>query len=169
MKHNYIQDSKNSLQEEFIEKYNHPFFISFVESMSTDPEKKILSSDSAIKSLNELVKSETKAQNNEVIDVIPVVKTKKNNEEYITIGRIESQDIFIDDLSISKLHAYLQLVDNKYLITDNNSTNGTVLNGLKLSANVQNNIKDQDKVLFGNIRYTFFSARSAYMFLKKQK
>lgn len=171
MNYIYIKDAKDKLQEEFVEKYNHPFIISFVETLASEPQKMVSYSETASKSLNELVKSESQAQNNEVLDIIPIIKTNKStNTEKIIIGRTNEQDIFIDNLLVSKVHAYIQIIHhNKFVIIDNNSTNGTLLNGVKLEPNIPSLIKDQDKISFGGVKYTFFSSRSAYMFLKRQK
>lgn len=172
-KETYIKDAKSKLQEEFVEKYNHPFLIRFAESPVGKMDKKMAYSTVSIKNINldEILKMATQAHNNEIIDILPVVKTARNPfQSKIIIGRTSTQDIIIDDLLVSKFHAYFEnLGENQYNIIERGSTNGTILNGVKLENGVQNKVKDQDKISFGGLNYTFFSSRSAYMELKKAK
>ncbi|MDX2447595.1 MAG: FHA domain-containing protein, partial [Desulfobacterales bacterium] len=47
----------------------------------------------------------------------------------ITIGRRESNDIVIENLAVSGMHAKIDTVDKGYLLTDLKSKNGTFVNG----------------------------------------
>ncbi len=48
----------------------------------------------------------------------------------ITIGRRESNDIVIENLAVSGMHAKVDSIDKGYLLTDLKSKNGTFVNGL---------------------------------------
>lgn len=54
----------------------------------------------------------------------------------VTIGRGQSADIVIDNVSVSRSHAGLQFLDNRYLLTDLGSRNGTLVNGRKIEGTV---------------------------------
>jgi pSer/pThr/pTyr-binding forkhead associated (FHA) protein len=50
-------------------------------------------------------------------------------ERNITIGRRESNDIMIENLAVSGMHAKIDAIDKGYLLTDLKSKNGTFVNG----------------------------------------
>lgn len=64
-----------------------------------------------------------------------------NGKKYVvnkwpfTIGRVGT-DLEIDEAYISKIHAVLAHKNNKYVIADNDSTNGTSVNGIQLKPKV---------------------------------
>jgi pSer/pThr/pTyr-binding forkhead associated (FHA) protein len=57
-----------------------------------------------------------------------LLKTVETDKDVVTIGRNEANDIQIDNLSVSKHHAKIFKQDDKYIIEDLKSTNGTYLN-----------------------------------------
>jgi hypothetical protein len=58
-----------------------------------------------------------------------MLKTVELNRERITIGRRPDNDIQVDNLAVSGLHATVTTVLNDSVIEDQNSTNGTLING----------------------------------------
>lgn len=50
-----------------------------------------------------------------------------------SIGRRETNDIALNDVSISRIHAQLDHDNNRYILTDLNSTNGTFINGHRIT------------------------------------
>ena len=69
------------------------------------------------------------------------IKSLKDGES-IRIGRSDSNEIIIDNYSgISRNHAIITKLNNQYILTDNNSTNGTRLVGIneRLYKNEQKN------------------------------
>ena len=57
-----------------------------------------------------------------------VMKTIETDKEVVSIGRNASNDIQIDNLSVSKNHAKITRDRGSYRVVDLNSTNGTYLN-----------------------------------------
>ena len=57
-----------------------------------------------------------------------LLKTIEIDKDVITIGRIASNDIQIDNLSVSKNHAEITNTNAGYVIKDLDSTNGTFVN-----------------------------------------
>ena len=57
-----------------------------------------------------------------------VLKTIETDKEVVSIGRNASNDIQIDNLSVSKNHAKITRDRGSYRVVDLNSTNGTYLN-----------------------------------------
>ncbi len=59
------------------------------------------------------------------------------------VGRSKDSDIHLDDISISRQHAKLTAIAGAVIIEDLNSTNGTSVNGKKISAPQQLNVGDE--------------------------
>ena len=75
-----------------------------------------------------------------------LLKTVETDKEVITIGRNEANDIQVDNLSVSKQHAAITKENDKYIIEDLKSTNGTYLNENTIS---RAELNDQDLITIG--------------------
>ncbi len=68
-----------------------------------------------------------------------------------TIGRAPSCDFTVADLSVSRCHARLHHEDGNWLLSDLGSTNGTRLNGWRVTSAVP--VQPGDNVSFGSAAY----------------
>lgn len=68
-------------------------------------------------------------------------------EERTKIGRTGANNVSLSDDTISREHAVIDNEDGKYRVTDLASTNGTFVDGKKVSTRV---VKDGDKIGFGD-------------------
>jgi predicted component of type VI protein secretion system len=75
-------------------------------------------------------------------------------DETITIGRMKTNTIVIDDASISLMHAKITRKDGLFYLKDLNSTNGTMVNGQRIA---EARLRDQDRVRFADITTQFDS------------
>jgi pSer/pThr/pTyr-binding forkhead associated (FHA) protein len=57
----------------------------------------------------------------------------------ITIGRRSGNDIHLDDLGVSKEHAVIQTVGNDHIFEDLGSTNGSTINGSRVTRSILQN------------------------------
>lgn len=64
----------------------------------------------------------------------------------VTIGRIAEADVVMDNPSISRLHAEVGLENGQTWIIDKGSTNGTWVNGEKITERTPISEKDEIKV-----------------------
>ena len=78
-----------------------------------------------------------------------VLKTFEIDKDEITIGRVKSNDIHINNLAVSKHHARIIKNQGNYLIEDLKSTNGTYLNTVRI---ISRYLKDSDIINIG--KYT---------------
>jgi hypothetical protein len=69
------------------------------------------------------------------------------------LGRGEKNEIQVDDLKASRLHAELSLSDDKLEIIDLGSTNGTYLNSEKLPAYQPSEIQAGDRFSIGDVNF----------------
>lgn len=66
----------------------------------------------------------------------------------VLVGRLDETDLRLHFRGVSKRHAYLRLHNGKLLVRDLNSTNGTFVNGRRISQEVV--LNTGDVVQFGN-------------------
>ena len=71
--------------------------------------------------------------------------------EKITIGRSSDNDIVIDNKLTSRHHAIIQKIKEDYFLKDEESTNGTYLNGKKVPEGKYLKLNKLDKVTIGNV------------------
>jgi len=74
----------------------------------------------------------------------------------ISVGRSGSNELVIDDNSVSKIHASISSdAAGDLLIADTGSTNGTFLNGERIAYAKAIKIVPADKIMFGTVEVTF--------------
>jgi uncharacterized RDD family membrane protein YckC len=73
----------------------------------------------------------------------------------ISIGRDPSNDLVLSDSMVSRRHAILELRGEEYVLRDNNSSNGTLINGDKISS--EHPVHDGDLISIGSCRLLFQS------------
>ena len=74
----------------------------------------------------------------------------------LNVGRASDNDISLNDSSVSKIHAALVMnQQGTLLVADTGSTNGTFINGRRISYGESRPIEDGDVVGFGDIEVRF--------------
>ena len=74
-------------------------------------------------------------------------------KDRITIGRSRDSDIFLEDLAVSRTHTTInRQPDGRYLLRDENSANGTMVNGQRVSDHM---LEDGDKIQVGQTLLVF--------------
>lgn len=66
----------------------------------------------------------------------------------VRIGREPGSDLRLSDVSVSRRHAELRLGPEGWVLYDLGSTNGTLVNGHRVTGGVR--VKPGDQVAFGN-------------------
>jgi hypothetical protein len=75
------------------------------------------------------------------------------NRPKISVGRDESNDIHISNPNISRKHFTIYFESSNYIIKDNNSTNGMIINGHKLK---KSTLKNGDVIEIADATFTFY-------------
>jgi len=86
-----------------------------------------------------------------------VLKEIPLDKESVTIGRNPGNDIHIDNLAVSSFHAKLINQRGQFFIQDLSSTNGTFVNGRRISESVLNN---NDDIIIGKHSLIFVSPQT---------
>ena len=74
----------------------------------------------------------------------------------LSVGRTKESNLTIEDTTVSKNHASLAVnAENNFIVADTGSTNGTFINGNRLSYGRAFTIADGDKVMFGTVEVFF--------------
>lgn len=75
-------------------------------------------------------------------------------EEVLRAGRLATLEIVLDDTSVSRRHAEVRSSDQGWRVRDLGSTNGTFVNGVRLTANGEKALKARDVIQFGKVALT---------------
>ena len=70
----------------------------------------------------------------------------------VTIGRVEGNDVVLPHGSVSRRHARLVVKEGKFILVDLKSTNGTFVNGRRLTSPLV--IGEHDLITIGDLRLT---------------
>lgn len=77
----------------------------------------------------------------------------------VTIGRVQGNDIILPKGNVSKRHSRIVLKDNRFIVVDLKSTNGTYVNGRKITSPLV--VKPGDKIYIGDFIMTVEDGPSA--------
>ena len=74
----------------------------------------------------------------------------------LSVGRVSDNELSLNDASVSKIHAALTMnSQGTLLVADTGSTNGTFINGRRISYGEARQIEDGDVVGFGDVEVRF--------------
>ena len=83
------------------------------------------------------------------------IAVKIENYPFVIGKRKEESDWILSDPSVSRVHAKVTLVHGEAWIEDENSTNGTFKNGLRLKPFESRKLEKEDEISFGKCTYIF--------------
>ena len=75
------------------------------------------------------------------------------NKPIVSIGRAASNTITLNNSNISQRHCEIVFEQNNYKIIDQKSTNGVLVNGLKVEKEI---LKNGDIISLANVEITFY-------------
>jgi len=77
--------------------------------------------------------------------------------DHIDVGRADDCGLFLDDITVSRHHAFFDHVDDTWYLEDRGSLNGSYVN--RLLINGRTALKSGDEVQLGKFRFTFHEAK----------
>jgi pSer/pThr/pTyr-binding forkhead associated (FHA) protein len=93
-----------------------------------------------------------------VVKGIGVGQTFALEKEEVSIGRDPDNDIFLDDVTVSRRHAAIRNASGKFEISDTGSLNGTYVNRKRVEKVV---MTEGDELQIGKFRMIFFGRHGA--------
>jgi hypothetical protein len=103
--------------------------------------------------------------------VVAVVEKTKDNafQRRVTIGRTSNNDIVLDDISVSRFHAWLEPdARGHWVLADAQSRNGTTVDGLRVEPKAAVAVRDGTIVRVGHVALKFYSASGFLAYLNKR-
>lgn len=93
-----------------------------------------------------------------------VIKEYLFDKESMAIGRDEANDIVIDNLAVSSLHARIDKAGETFIVTDLQSTNGTFVNNKQITSH---KLQHKDKIVIGKHLLFFALSKEEQAKVKK--
>lgn len=150
------QRKKTELQQEEIDKQNKE--IDRIKNEEIERQR-IDSENQKKKKENELIKKMLQNGNFPILKVIEGnnSKTYEVNKPLFTVGRSSSNNLTVNNPHISGNHFKISFDGNDYKLTDNGSTNGTLVNGFKYQGNSgSTNLNDGDIIEVTEVTIVFY-------------
>ncbi|HEY8942765.1 MAG TPA: FHA domain-containing protein [Polyangiaceae bacterium] len=94
------------------------------------------------------------------IVVVAPIGERELHAGVLTLGRLPSSDIALEDPLVSRVHArIITLEDGVVAVEDLHSTNGVFVNGVRLARGVRQ-LRDGDRLLIGTTELSLFALRT---------
>jgi pSer/pThr/pTyr-binding forkhead associated (FHA) protein len=90
----------------------------------------------------------------------------KNADRRISLGRAEDCDVVINDVSVSRVHAYLEHDGTAWSIVDGGSTAGTQLNDRLIPSGEPRKLAPLDRISVGYVSLVFTPASDFHGFVR---
>lgn len=89
--------------------------------------------------------------------------------DFLTIGRLDNNDITLAEPSVSKVHAFLRHKDAHVLVSDADSSNGTFVDGRRLGGSREGPISlpSKCKLRLGDVEVVYMNAADLRALLNK--
>jgi len=95
--------------------------------------------------------------------VYPVKHTGRSPfPRIVTVGRTKNNDVVLQDVSISKFHAFFKEEEGQFLLSDGESRNGTFVEGERAPTAKQGKpmlLRSGNRIKFGALEFRFVTAK----------
>jgi hypothetical protein len=99
--------------------------------------------------------------------VFPLTKPAGSPPGPVSLGRTEDNDVVVDEDSISKRHCLFLFDGDEVRIADSGSTNGTSLNGMRLSVDAPVLLLGSEVITAGRFTFLFHTGPGFIRYLKQ--
>lgn len=137
--------------------FGRAFFIRFTGSLKV---RLPAMATPALRLKQEAAESETTGDT--LVLVHPVARRHGSEHPFVSIGRIDKNDICLGDESVSKFHAYIKESSGLYVLQDARSRNGTTLEGVAVPGRGMGDpmvLKSGQAIRFGGVDGVFLDVR----------
>ncbi len=85
-----------------------------------------------------------------------VLKLTFSEKQRLSVGRSRENNLWLDDVGVSKIHASLILsAERQLMVADTGSTNGTFVNGIRIAYGTSARVNDGEPIKFGTVDVVF--------------
>ncbi|HEY0251389.1 MAG TPA: FHA domain-containing protein [Kofleriaceae bacterium] len=74
----------------------------------------------------------------------------------VRIGRSDDADVVVKNDTVSRLHAFIEWHDDGHHVTDNETANGTRVDGIPLIAGQDAPLTDGSEIMVGTMKLVYF-------------
>ncbi len=103
--------------------------------------------------------------------VMPVARSPTSEHAFISVGRIDGNDVVLPDVTVSKFHALVRDVDGYQVLLDGDSHNGTFVNDVRVAGRRSGSppvpLRNGDAVRFGSVQTTYVDGNGLQALLKR--
>jgi pSer/pThr/pTyr-binding forkhead associated (FHA) protein len=168
----YLREAAGLTYSLFLEKYEHPVLIwpqagDWIDY--TDFQFETYVSDINSEEPGDISPhTESQIAQTMVVEIRKQASSAPSN--MICVGRAANNDIVLANKTVSKLHTYFLMSgqEDSYVIVDANSTNGTLVNNIRLEAYKNQPLADRDYIQFGpSIQMVYLSPQGFFDLLQQ--
>ena len=95
--------------------------------------------------------------------VLPVKKIQSSFPSMITVGRTNNNDLVIEDVQISKFHAFFRITDERVELADAGSRNGTFIGKVRLETKgAPQPVRLGEPIRFGQLEFKLLDASTCW-------
>jgi hypothetical protein len=95
--------------------------------------------------------------------VLPVRKVQEAFPSMITVGRTNNNDVVIEDIQVSKFHAFFRVAPERLELADAGSRNGTFIGGIRLETKgAAKPVRNGESVRFGRVELILVDAGACW-------
>jgi hypothetical protein len=154
-------------REQFVAACPHPFLFGVHELMRPRRPSKTLLIAPLDARENLLAPRRKRTSDTNQMLVLAVRKVQEAFPSMITVGRTANNDVVVEDVQISKFHAFFRVQGNAVELADAGSRNGTFLGELRLQPKGPAvPVRFGDHIRFGELKFILLDAASCWERLK---
>jgi len=159
-------DAAEISAEEFEDRYGSAFLL--LSSIGFKPSKNATSTEVHLLDLGDGAGERTAGVS---VGVLPVRAAYDSPTHLITVGRTAKSDVVIEDISVSRFHAFFKrTTSGGFQLHDAGSTNGTIVNQSSVctrETGPPTDVKSGDNIRFGQVDVTFLEADALRSYVAK--
>lgn len=102
--------------------------------------------------------------------ILPVSRGPRSEHAFISVGRLDGNDVVLADVTVSKFHAIVREVDGHQFLLDGDSHNGTFVNEVRVASRKAGPpvpLRNGDAIRFGSVQTTWVDAAGLQALLRR--
>jgi hypothetical protein len=156
--------ARSNTRSKFVELCPHPFLVGMPQlSRPHQPGRTILVSQQDREALLAQPRRRRSSSAETSLIVLPVRKVQDSFPSMITVGRTSNNDVVIEDVQVSKFHAFFRINGDQLELADAGSRNGTFVGKQRLEAKgAARPVRQGEIISFGHLEFVFLEAGSCW-------